>query len=164
MFRKAVIEDIEEIMNIVQGAVAKMNELGNDQWGEDYPKAQDYLKDIKEGTLFVYCQGNDILGVICINEDEAPEYSDVSWRINAKALVIHRIAVKVHSQGKGIAYKLLGFAEDLARETGINYIRTDTYTKNNGAQRLFLKSGYEFRGVIHFTRRPEDFYCYDKVL
>ncbi len=164
MFRKAVIKDIEEIMNIVQGAVLRMNELGNDQWGEDYPKAQDYLKDIEEGTLYAYCQGNDILGVICVNEDEAPEYNDVPWGVKKRALVIHRIAVRVNSQGKGIAYKLMNFADDLAKEKEINYIRTDTYCRNKGAQKLFVNSGYEFRGIIHFSRRPEDFYCYDKIL
>ncbi|WP_040214723.1 GNAT family N-acetyltransferase [Clostridium polynesiense] len=164
MIRKAIKEDIERIMIIVNAAVLKMNQQGNDQWGEDYPKEEDYLKDIEEDNLYVYCEDEEIQGVVCVNEDEAEEYGDIPWRRQGRALIIHRIAVNPESQGRGIAYKLLSFADDLAMDKGINYIKTDTYSLNKIAQNIFTRSGYIFRGIIHFQRRPEDFYRYDKEL
>ena len=42
-------------------------------------------------------------------------------------------------------------------------MRTDTYSLNKKAQRLFEKNGYVNAGTI-FMDRENPFYCYDKLL
>lgn len=163
MIRKAKTEDIEAIMRIVKEAIILMNEEGNTQWDETYPLAPDFLKDIEAGTLFVLDEG-EVRGVVCVNRVQPVEYRTVAWSVEKEAIVVHRMAVLAASRGQGIAKRFMKYAEQMAEECGLNYIRTDTNSMNSRMNAMFQKLGYKKAGIVHFRKNPNDFYCYEKQI
>ena len=98
MIRTAVISDLDQIMEIVESSKLDMHSYGNFQWNEGYPKEEDFINDITEGTLFVYDIKGIIAGVICINRDEPEEYKNANWSMAKEAFIIHRLAVNNNFQ------------------------------------------------------------------
>lgn len=164
MIRLAVKEDIDSIMNIIKDTIIEMNSYGNTQWASDYPGKEHFLQDINHKDLYVYEQNEKIYGMICINKIEPDSYKDVKWQSVQKAFVIHRMAVDINQRKKGIGMALMEFADKYAKEQGIYYLKTDTYSINEKMINLFQKNGFQFQGVMKFLGREKDFYCYDKIL
>ena len=164
MIRNAVISDLAQIVEIAESSKLDMHSYGNFQWNEDYPKEKDFIKDITEGTLFVYDVKGSIAGLICINRDEPEEYKNVNWSTAKEAFVIHRLAVNNSFRGQGVGYKLINYVKDICIENEISYIKTDTNSLNIKAQGLLRKCGYTFVGETSLLAHEGLFYCYDKVL
>lgn len=162
--RAAQTKDLHQIMDIVRQAVAGMRAEGSDQWNEEYPATANFAADIAEGSLFVDADMDEIRGVVCLNHDEPPQYLDIPWVRDAKALVIHRMAVGIAHRGTGVVSRLMDHAETRARQLGLNYIRSDTYSLNPRMNAVFEKRGYVLRGHTRFEGRSNDFNCWDKVL
>lgn len=165
--RPAAAGDLDEIWALVGRAVAHMNALGNPQWGSDYPTRAHYAGDIARGELYAAVDGvGAILGIVCLNTDQAPEYAPLPWRVPGPAMVVHRMAVDPAAQRQGVAAALFSFAEALARARGIPAVHADTYWKNDRMRSLFLNRGYEKVGEVSFSRpqRPLGYPCFEKVL
>ena len=155
--------DIPEIMELVSGVVPVMNAAGNFQWDEFYPNAAVFERDIVLAQLWVYKINDFIAGFAAITTDQEFEYKEVGWDPAEEAIVVHRLAVGVNYQGKGVAGLLMNRAETVAIERGIKILRVDTSSVNPATQRLFPKLGYKFSGVISLRFRPgQTFYCYEK--
>ena len=70
--RPARAEELDAVWLLVRRAVAHMNELGNPQWGEDYPTRDFYADDLARGELYAARSGGVLAGAACINTAEAP--------------------------------------------------------------------------------------------
>ncbi|MDM5229579.1 GNAT family N-acetyltransferase [Cytobacillus sp. NJ13] len=161
--RKGTRDDLKKIMDIVQQTVNIMESEGNDQWNRTYPQDQDFLADVEAGNLYTAIYDGKVAGSITVDQTQAKEYINASWRKDEPCFVFHRLAVDPEIRGEGIASKLIIFAEEHAVSKGILYMRTDTYSLNKKAQRLFEKNGYVNTGTIYMDR-DNPFYCYDKLL
>ncbi|WP_026583879.1 GNAT family N-acetyltransferase [Bacillus sp. J33] len=161
--RKGKKQDLEEIMNIVKKTVDIMESENNDQWNRTYPQDKDFMDDIEEGSLYTAVLNGIVVGSITVDQNQAEEYHGTEWRRDEPCYVFHRLAVDPQIRGKGIASKLISFAENYAVEQGVPYMRTDTYSLNKKAQSLFEKNGYIKVGKIYMDR-DNPFYCYDKFL
>nr|WP_251025973.1 GNAT family N-acetyltransferase [Bacillus sp. ISL-47] len=150
-------------MDIVKQTVDIMESEDNDQWNRTYPQDQDFLTDIKAGTLYTAVLNGSVTGSITVDQVQAEEYRGAGWRKDAPCYVFHRLAVDPEIRGEGIASKLIKFAESYAVDQGVTYMRTDTYSLNKKAQSLFEKNGYIKVGTIYMDR-DYPFYCYDKFL
>jgi ribosomal protein S18 acetylase RimI-like enzyme len=164
MIRIAVLSDLPQIIEIVESSKVEMHSYSNFQWNEEYPKEEDFIKDITEGTLFVYDIKGMIAGLICINRDEPEEYKHVKWSIAEDAYTIHRLAVNSNFRGQSVGYKLVNHAKTICIENNIRFIKTDTNSLNIKAQGLLKKCGYNFAGETNLLEHEGLFYCYDKVL
>ena len=164
MIRKAKISDVGTIMTIINETVKEMKSYGNNQWDENYPNSETFINDIKNDSLYVYEEDNNIKGFICIDCNQAAEYENLNWSLNEKCMVAHRIAVNTKFRNSGIATKLMSFCEELALKEGIIYIKTDTYSLNTKMNSLFKKLGYKFIGEVKFLTKEKAFYCYEKIL
>ncbi|GAC1380120.1 MAG: GNAT family N-acetyltransferase [Ginsengibacter sp.] len=165
LIRKAKIQDIETIMNILEVSVPVMNAAGNFQWDQTYPNKAVFEKDIFLGQLWVCKVDGAIAGFAAITTDQEPEYAEVGWDISETAIVTHRLAVHPKFRGYGVGTALLYKAEEQAKSMGILYLRIDTNTKNEATKKLFPKCGYEFSGEIGLHFRPGlRFLCYQKIL
>lgn len=164
MIRKATENDIEKIMQVVEHAVREMQTYNNIQWDEHYPQRKDFLKDVENGELYVEAEIDMIKGFLCINDQAPEEYEDLNWASNEKYLVIHRLAVSEAYRKKGIATKLMHFAEELALKNGVQTIKSDTYSLNENMIALLKKHNYSFVGEMDFFRKEYPFYYYEKVL
>jgi GNAT superfamily N-acetyltransferase len=163
--RRATLNDIAGIMKLIAEVVPAMIAAGNFQWDDTYPNAGVFENDIVLQQLWVADEDGDIAGVSAITTDQYPEYAQVGWDLNEKAIVTHRLAVSTRYRGQGIAAKLLQQAEQEAITRGIPTLRIDTNTNNTATQQLFPKLGYLFVGEIGLAFRPGlRFYCYEKRL
>lgn len=168
MIRKARLEDLPIIMQIVKEVIPLMHASGNMQWGEDYPTEEVFREDILEETLYV-SEGNDegkhiIEGFICINQDESEEYIPLKWQADGKAIVLHRMAVSPRSRGRGVASKLIAFAEEVAAKKSISWIKTDTNEANTIMKAILEKRGYQYVGQVYYRIPGTPYNCYEKKL
>ncbi|MBX9972647.1 GNAT family N-acetyltransferase [Cytobacillus firmus] len=161
--RKGTRDDLKKIMDIVKQTVNIMESEGNDQWNRTYPQDHDFLADVEAGNLYTAIYDGKVAGSITVDQTQAKEYINASWRKGEPCFVFHRLAVDPEIRGEGIASKLIIFAEEHAISKGILYMRTDTYSLNKKAQSLFEKNGYVNTGTIYMDR-DNPFYCYDKLL
>jgi GNAT superfamily N-acetyltransferase len=165
IIRRAHLDDIPAIMQLINEVVPALNAAGNFQWDSTYPNAGVFENDISLKQLWVAEVGGVIAGIAAITKDQEPEYANVGWDITEPAIVTHRLAVSEKYRGGGIAAALLMQAEREAISRGIHTLRIDTNTENPAAQRLFPKLGYSFAGEIGLGFRPNlRFYCYEKRL
>jgi GNAT superfamily N-acetyltransferase len=68
-------------------------------------------------------------------------------------------------QGKGIARKLMDFAEQWAREQKYIAIRLDTFSQNERNQRFYDNRGYTNLGPVFLKYKKEHpYYCYELIL
>lgn len=163
--RRAHSGEIQEIMNLISKCVQVMQAGGSDQWDESYPNREVISGDIRNGTLFVCTDQGAIAGILVLDENQAEQYQDIEWlETQGPHLIMHRLAVHPEIQGKGIARRLIAFAEEFARSGGYSSIRLDTYAKNDKALRLYPSLGYLQRGEVRFPGRTADFPVFEKVL
>ena len=163
MLRTAQIEDLSTIMHILHQTVQALNKIGNDQWDNAYPLESDILRDIERSEMYVYELNGLIGGFICLNNEEPTEYMPLPWSKSDQALVVHRLAVAEDFRGQGIAEKLLAFADKQAIAHN-HYLKTDTYSPNLAAQKIFTKCGYILVGNMVFRGKSQLFHCYEKIL
>jgi len=165
IIRRAAVNDIPAIMDLIAEVVPLMRASGNFQWDDTYPNASVFGDDIAAGQLWVAEIDGNIAGVSAITTEQYEEYALAGMDITQEAIVTHRLAVNINFRGQGIAEALLKQAEAVARERGIAILRIDTNSNNKATRRLFPKMGYEFMGEMPLKFRPNlRFYCYEAVL
>lgn len=163
--RRAKQDELGEIMELISKCVQVMQADGSDQWDANYPNKEIIEQDIQQGTLYVCVEDHVIAGILVLDENESEEYKTIQWVQNqGPHLIMHRLAVHPEVQGKGIARKLIAFAEDYARANGYTSIRLDTYAKNARALQIYPRLGYEHRGEVRFPNRTANFPVFEKVL
>ena len=163
IIRRAILNDVPGVMQLIAEVVPLMNASGNFQWDNSYPNSAVFENDIALNQLWVAEIGGAIAGVAAITTDQDEEYADVGWDITELAIVTHRLAVSPCYQGLGIAAALLKQADNEATVRQINVLRIDTNSQNQATQKLFPKLGYQFAGEIGLGFRPNlRFYCYEK--
>ena len=163
--RPATLADVPVLVALLHRIVPVMLASGNRQWDETYPNAQVFEHDVARRQLWVADVEGQIAGFAAITAEKEPDYAHVGWDFAEPALVIHRLAVDPVFRGQGIAAALMAQAETVARERGIETLRTDTSADNLAAQQLFPKLGYAFAGEISIKFRPGvRVLCFEKRL
>ena len=164
IIRKAVLEDLKDIMEIISETIFEMHSYNNNQWDDSYPKEKDFISDMAKEDLFVVEREGKLAGFVCINEVEPVEYKGLNWTSNESSLVVHRMSVSPAYRRNGIGTELMRFADELALKNNIRYLKTDTYSINTKMNALFKKSGYNFVGEMSYLGKKEPFFCYEKIL
>lgn len=164
MIRLAEAKDLNGIMDIIKDTINEMKEENNIQWDETYPKREDFLKDIENKTLYVNEERHNIRGFICIDKNQPEAYKLLQWQGQDKEfMVIHRMAVGKNYRNQGLGKILFEFAEKIALENNIHFLRSDTYSLNYKMRSLFRKEKFKFIGEADFGKEKK-FYCYEKEI
>jgi N-acetylglutamate synthase-like GNAT family acetyltransferase len=165
LIRLAALNDIPQIMKLIAEVVPTMIASGNLQWDNTYPNIPVFENDVELKQLWVADEDGNIAGIAAITTKQEEEYAQVGWDVNETAIVVHRLAVSIHYQGRGVASMLMQQAEDVAYDRDIKVLRIDTNSANKATQKLFPKLGYVYVGEIGLAFRPNlRFYCYEKQL
>ena len=165
MIRKAKIEDLDEIIEIVKDAKAFLKEQGVDQWQGDYPTKDTFINDIKNDNLYVY-EEEVIKGFIAIIKGIDVTYNKIyqgNWLSDGNYLTIHRIAIKKASRRENIASKMIDFTCGIAKTENIKSIRIDTHEDNIPMQNMIIKNGFKKCGIIYLLDGNKRL-AYEKVL
>ena len=166
MIRRAKISEIPDILIITQACAKKMQANGIFQWNEHYPSKEAFIKDIEREELFVIEENKTVLGTIVISPLMDEEYKPIKWLTpNGNSTYIHRLSVHPSLQGKGLAQKMMDFAEAYSKKSGFVSVRLDTFSQNKRNQRFYEQRGYQKLGDIYFPKQSEHpFHCYELVL
>ena len=157
-------EHVHPAMDLLSDCIRDLRRHGINQWDDIYPNLDTVTKDVAGRTLYVALQENRCLGAVCLTEEQAAAYREVSWVGGEPAFVIHRLCVAPAQQGRGILSRMVDFAEGFAEEKGYASIRLDAYTGNERAVRLYERRGYTVAAQVFFPRRRLPFYCMEKLL
>ena len=144
MIRKAVSEDLEQILTVLSAAKAFMVKTGNAaQWEPGYPDTV-ISGDIAAGNCYVEEEGGTIHGVfVCIPGDD-PTYRVIEngrWLNDRPYATIHRAG----SDGAlpGFFGRCLAFCRTLCPD-----LRADTHEANRPMRRCLERAGFVYTGVI----------------
>lgn len=150
MIRKAVRNDIDEMIRIIDQAKAYLKEQGVDQWQDGYPNKEVLLEDIKQGYSYVLEDG-PILGTMCFKVADDSDYVriDGKWLCEESYGVIHRIAIDDKYKGEGRAREFLEYAIKACRESHAVSLRIDTHQDNHSMRRFLEKNGFIECGMIY---------------
>jgi ribosomal protein S18 acetylase RimI-like enzyme len=152
-------QDLKAIMNLIRSCANHMEAKEIHQWDEIYPDESTIKNDIDKLQLYLLEDAEHVCGIIAMNEDQQPEYKNVSWKFPGKTLVVHRLAIEPSCQRKGYARMLMQFAHKLAKERHYENIRLDAFIHNPAAVALYEKLGYRKAGILTF--RKGDFFCFE---
>ncbi|WP_047375710.1 GNAT family N-acetyltransferase [Exiguobacterium sp. ZOR0005] len=135
------------------------------QWDDTYPNRAYFEDCIKEGSVYVMKDGEQLLGIVVLDEWQSSEWNEIEWQ-GDKPLVIHSLMVHPSQQGKGIGNLVLHASERLAKLQGYNSIRLDSFSGNETACNFYQRHGYVERGSVHFDSKPkghERYICFEKA-
>ena len=163
-FRKATTSEIPQIWEILQQAIIRRKNEGSNQWQDGYPNPEVIQKDIQKGVGYVLVEGETIVGYTAVLINDEPEYANIKgeWLTNGDFVVVHRVAIAENYLGKGLAKKIFGYIDEMARKANIYCIKADTNYDNFAMIKIFEKLGYSYCGLVHLRGCPRN--AYEKVL
>ena len=77
--KRAIIENIDSIMDIVSKCTQHMISNGIFQWNDDYPSRETFLKDIEDENLYVLLKKDKIIGCVSFCKKMDEFYENVEW-------------------------------------------------------------------------------------
>ena len=146
LIREAVLEDIEQIMEVYRASKEYMVASGNpNQWVNGYPTREIIESDISRQQFFVCEENGQIQGAFMFFVGEEPTYQIIengSWKNEEPYGTIHRLGS--NGKRKGIFEECLAFC----RRKHAN-LRADTHHENKTMQHLLEKNGFERCGIVY---------------
>lgn len=137
-FRKAKIEDIDDIMEMVSNCIIEMNKNNIFCWGEFYPTKEIILNDIKESIGYVGYKNNSILSYVAFYKEPIWDFIDKDTYLLDSNFPV-RIMTNPLIHQKGYGRKLISFIESLGEK---NYIKILAHETNYIALSFYKKCGY----------------------
>ena len=167
-FVRATLDDLDPVTELMRRVTATLSTNGIIQWDAQYP-SRAFLRDaITDGNLFLLTANGSIVGMVVLDEWQAPQWASVPWSSrDASVLVIHALAVDPSVQGQGYGVALLQHCEHFAQQQGYEALRLDVYAGNPTALRLYEARGYVYCGTVNFPSKPvghQAYRCYEKAL
>ena len=162
----ARLSDLDRVKEIAEACAEKMIENNIFQWNEKYPSKEVFREDIKNNALFVARINSEIVGCIMFSSYKDDVYKNVKWiSEDSNNLYIHRLAVHPKFQKKGIARRMMDYAEAFAKSKNHKSIRLDTFSKNQRNNKFYKLRGYTKLEDVFFPNQSEfPFHCYEKLI
>ncbi|WP_031200235.1 GNAT family N-acetyltransferase [Exiguobacterium chiriqhucha] len=136
------------------------------QWDDTYPNRAYFEECIKDDSVYIMRDGEELFGVVVLDQWQSPEWETIDWR-HDHPLVIHSLMVHPERQGQGSGKAILHASEQFAKTEGYTSIRLDSFSGNEAACNFYKQHGYVERGSVHFDSKPkghERYICFEKAL
>lgn len=157
-FRKTTDGDIDTVLCIIGHAQDYLKKQGIDQWQNGYPCRETIEEDVQKGYGYVLLKDNIIVGTVAVTFDGENTYNSIyegEWISDREYATIHRVAVDDQYKGSGLASRIIGYIEQMCRSREISSIRVDTHRKNRSMQRMLVKNGFMYCGIIYLEDHSE---------
>ncbi|MFH9350519.1 GNAT family N-acetyltransferase [Kitasatospora sp. NPDC017646] len=140
-FRPATGEDTAEVLSVLDEAAGWLGDRGIRQWPDRFPPAW-VTGAIERGETWLVDVGDKASGTVTL------DWADALWAdAGGTAGYVHRLAVRRWARGLGGV--VLDWAEDRARQRGVDALRLDCVAHNRS-----LRDYYEGRGFVHRGDAP----------
>ena len=159
--RKALPEDMTEIMQVMDAAKLIMRQSGNmHQWTDGYPSEAVILSDMEREGGFVVDDGGKLVGYFAFLPSPEPTYTRIyegDWLDDVRSYhVVHRIAS--YPDAHGVFSSIMDFC--FSRDSNI---RIDTHRDNHIMQHVVKKYGFTYCGII-FLASGDERLAYQRVV
>jgi GNAT superfamily N-acetyltransferase len=164
--KKASIEQLDEITEVYLRSKKDLDDSGLLQWDDNYPGREYFEEQIEYGDLYCLYSNGGLSGAVTLNTWQSPEWEEIPWEYGGE-LAVHALFLDPAKQGRGLGSRFLEKCEEFAAGHGYRSIRLDAYARNEGANSLYEKMGYTYRGTVYFSSKPEGhqkYRCYEKAL
>lgn len=180
VFRKALPEDLDDILLIISEAKKRMKDAGRTQWQGAYPGISDIMKDIESGYGYVaeasgHFPGDTDAGcsnaysglvagycAVVFSGEPAYEKIEGKWLTCRDYVVVHRMAVHGDMLGRGVSRMMFGAVSELALSRGVGSFKVDTNYDNVQMNRILKSLGFSECGTIRYADGPR--IAYEKIL
>lgn len=164
IFREARIQDVPEIGRIFDDAVDRMLAEGKKQWTENYPTEIHALADMNRHHGYVLELNGKVMAYGAVIFTGEPAYAELrgEWMSDAPYVVVHRLAVAMDAQRRGIARRFFAAVENLAISKGIGSFRVDTNFDNERMLRLLESLDFDYCGNV--TYESGDRLAFEKLI
>ncbi len=163
LYRKAEMQDFNEVTALFREAVEHLINNGIFQWDEIYPNEEVLLEDIINEEMYILKQDNKLVACAVINEECDELYGSADWKYTeGKAAIIHRLCVHPKAQGAGNGKRMMQHTQALIKEMGYQAIRLDAFAPNHTSLRLYEGLGFSYAAEVQF--RKGQFYLLEKSL
>ena len=151
---QAVIEDFESIIAFYDDVTERTPEIATyARWSKrKHPTLEGIKAYIEEGSMYLYKEGNDIVGAVAVTMYQGEDYHAIEWSkqvADNEVAVVHILAVSPDCQGKGIGSQMVRETINLAKEKSMKAVRLDALASNTPAHRMYERLGFEYRGKQH---------------
>ena len=162
----ATLNELDRVKEIAEACAKNMIENNIFQWNDKYPSREIFKDDIKNKSLYVSKINQEVVGCIMFSFRKDDVYKTVNWITEDEYnLYIHRLAVDPIFQKRGIARKMMDFAEDFAKSNNYISVRLDTFSQNPRNNKFYKSRGYNKLDDVYFPRQSEfPFHCYEKLV
>jgi RimJ/RimL family protein N-acetyltransferase len=159
----AKTDDLNNIIKIFQNVIENMIKNNIFQWDAMYPNENILADDIRKKQMHKIVFDNNIISLFVLNKEYDEEYSNGLWEYKGdNFMILHRLCVNTEYQNKGFGTRTMICIEEHLKNTGIESIRLDTFSKNQAALKLYDKLGYKKTGEVNW--RKGLFYLLEKKL
>lgn len=151
-FRRARINDVREIMEIINQAKEFLKGKGIDQWQDGYPNEDTIIEDIKNDESYVLEEDGRVIATSMVTFKGEASYDviyDGKWLSNGKYAAIHRIAVDNRHKGLGLSTEIIKHIEKFCVDRGVYSIKIDTHKENTSMQNVIKKNQFKYCGIIY---------------
>ena len=167
IFRNTTEKDCGQVIALYQQAQSYFKEAGIDQWQNGYPNHETLAEDMASAESYVLVDESTdtVLGTCFISFAGEPDYDVIyegNWQKQEPYGVVHRVAVTSERKGQGLAGHMISCAAQMCRERGIDSMRMDTHRDNLSMQRMLIKNGFVYRGIIYLGRDGAERVAFEK--
>ena len=152
-FSKATQDNLNQIFDLYQKAIKKMDEQKIPQWDEIYPDRAILEEDINKDQMYIGKKNGAIAVCFVLNEEYDEEYKNGKWIYpDSHFCIIHRLCVSPQFQRQGIAGETMKYIEEICRLQKYESIRLDCFTQNPYSRRLYDKGDYVVTGYADWRK------------
>ena len=149
--RKATNEDFPSVLAFYEDVIERTPGIGiHARWSKGKHPTPDGLRTfIGEGCMYLYEEGDVIVGAMVVTPYQGEDYHAITWRQDVaddQVAVIHMLAVNPDRQGEGIGAEMVRSAIRMAQESEKKSVRLDALSSNRPAHRIYERLGFEYRG------------------
>ena len=165
-YRKAKLEDLDQIMVAVEDSREVLRLQGNGQWQDGYPNKDDFINDINNGHLYVVLNENkQVVGTCALTyrEEDYHHLYEGKWLTDLPYIVMHRVALKKEYHNQGYGRKLFEVFIEQAKIQGYRSLRIDTHAGNAIMRHLIESFNFVYCGKAILTPN-KDRMVYERVL
>ena len=146
-FRRALPQDVDSIIEVIQERIDWMDQMGLYQWNKThymqrYPR-QYFLQRVEDGEFFLALDSSGAVTGVMALLTEDPRWEGTEQK---KCYYVHHLAARTGAKGAGRA--LLCFCEELSRKEGREVVRLDCQLGNDKLNAFYEKLGYQYAGPM----------------
>ena len=149
-FKKASIDDLENILDLYQERMKWFKEKEIKQWSkylEHHPK-EEFIDVINNSNYFILKENNNIIAGFELSTDSKYWKDEIT-----KAYYIYKLVIKVGY--KNIGELIFEICKDITKNNNMSYLRLDCLKNNNKLNQIYNNHGFKL-----IKNGYEDYYSY----